>query len=593
MAMRRRRPPSLSGLAGSRSQAIFMMAQQQQAAAAADQAKAKAMLPQLATVANQTSSLKQNLQAQIAQAESSLRASGDPGGFALLQQLSDVGFEVDAAVNEVLSTYQAIQTKTNAGSGEVEAALTKMKSGQRRAQQAMAGAAGTIGRIQAQAQASAQAAAAAAAAAQAERDRIAAEAQAARDAAQAERDERARQDQLRWDREQALRQEERSYQQQIQSQQQAAQAAQIQAAESARQGEMEFQRMLLEMEQRRQERQEEQQAQAQQQAQLMQKLMFMQELGIQPSASMLFPGAAPPPQPVQQPGFPAGFGPGPFGPVPGVIQGYGAPAQLPYGGVPGMPIQQPGYLPQATGPGLMPYAQSGPVPYGAPSMMMTSFNPGAELFGLGQAGQGNWLSPGQVNPRQIATARQLMAQRQFGRRPFELSGLGTADQPATNPRLKGGLVEQGYNVYGPSEDAQGRPFFSFESPDGRTWTEWATKVVGKTASPVLDPNTGRIIYAPPPGGEAEVDYTKLTSTIRDLVGTGVTAYRDVTLTREQEKAARSARRRGLPPPPPMSFGPPPASVAPGGVPTWAYGIGALAIGAGIAGAIASKKRRKK
>ena len=257
-------------------------------------------------------------------------------------------------------------------------------------------------------------------------------------------------------------------------------------------------------------------------------------------------------------------------------------------------------------------------------MMMTAFSPGAELFGLGQggvqgpwlapgqaiprqrmsaaamtahpqqfsgfgqAGQGNWLSPGQVDPRSVATARQLMAQRQF---PFEFSGLGAADQPATNPRLRGALVEKGYNVFGPSEDAQGRPFYSFESPDGRTWTEWETKVIGRTATPVLDPNTKRIIYAPPPGGEAAFDTEGLAKTIQDLVGTGVETYRQVALTREQEKAARFARRTGLPAPP-LALGPPPAEPAAGGIPTWAYGVGALAVGAGIAGAIASKKKRK-
>jgi hypothetical protein len=367
------------------------------------------------------------------------------------------------------------------------------------------------------------------------------------------------------------------------------------------------------------EREAEREARREEQEAMLQQLLLMQELGVQSPTGLpgaapggafpaagAFPGAFPAGYPQQQfpaaPGYPGGF-PQQFAPpgYPAAPAGY---PQQPYYGPPAAPgavSAYPGQTGAVPGPPSFPGQTYAPGPYGPPAfaqrpqymqsapmgipqqqappgMQWAQFDPAAEMFGMGNYG-------GRRHP--FADSAQA-------------AGLGAADQPVGNPRLKGAQVELGYNIYGPSLDASSKEFYTFEAPDGASWTVFADQVIGPAAIPQQDPRTNRIVYVPPPGGappEEDFDWASLQRNLRQFTQTGVQAYQQVALTRELEKGARQARReaRGSgfgpvydPAVGDVAFGERRPIVRRGGVPLWALGLTVGTIGLGIA--LAAKKR---
>lgn len=395
---------------------------------------------------------------------------------------------------------------------------------------------------------------------QAEAERFAREQkaiQAQRDyEAEIRRQEQARLDQLEADRKARLAAEEARLQA-AQARESEFQQQMLLLEQQRQEAELQFRRDQAEREAARQQRMEEQEA-------LMQQLLFMQELSVQPGMPQAAPspyGAPALPFAVPTPGAPGLPGPAGFY-TPGAPAGPQTlfPAQLAPQGFPGyMPAAQP----------LPAWQQSvgiqAPMQQAGPGMQFASFNPGTELFGMGHYGQ-------QVYQAARGGSRYPL--------PFGDSGLGAADQPVSNPQLRGALIEKGYNVFGPSTDANNRTYYTFESPDGRTWQVWGKDVIGAAARPVLDPGTQRIIYAPPPGGtptEEPTDWRSIQEGIQSAIQTGVQAYQGISVGREQAKLVRQQRREEER----AGAALPALSVQPSRMPGWVAPVGMAAIGLGL------------
>lgn len=283
------------------------------------------------------------------------------------------------------------------------------------------------------------------------------------------------------------------------------------------------------------------------------------------------------------------------GAAPGAAMQYGydqaAYAQAPYGGFPTAPQYptQPGYMPQGFGP------PSGyPIPGMAPPDQAVAMSPMAPYSPPGAVPQ-TLIPPGYVAP----AAGPFSWEPGFtpGRELFGLGGLGAADARVTNPALKGAMIQMGYKIFGPLT-LEGRRVYQIERPNGSRFTIGAA-----TAEPggqkVADPQTGQVVYQPPiPGGATPASaanqaptvdpnvVNQIASLIERAVASGVDVYKateDVKSAREARRAARDGVTTDLPA----------ASIAPpGGVPTWVYGLGALAVAGGVIYSVARPKRRR-
>jgi hypothetical protein len=560
----------VSGLGGRKSRKLFAMAQAQASEADAQNKAASLIRDAEAAVLRARGALTEFMTASQA-AQAAVRRANDPSLFSLTSQLNDARYEAEAAVQEAEGALtdakgRATSAKSSGGTaGAIEAiaaAAMTAKDAAGRALRSANGAMAIVGQVQVTAQealrAAQQAVTTTQQASQAEADRLRYDAEQRR----AERDYTAAQEQARYDREQRAIQAERDYQaQQIASRESREAAIQAQAA-AASQAEIQFQQQLVQMEQERAQQQfqaaqerearnEERRAAREQQDQMLQQLLVLQELGINPLTGQ-GAGAQMPGMP---PGVPQGFAP------PGAYMAQGFGPQLP--GV-ASAMQQgfapAGYMPQAQvympqqpaewqqGYGVSPAGQA---PAGS-GFEMVSFSPKSELFGFG--------------------------------------GFGAVDNPVGNTALRGSLVEAGYSVYGPSVDAQRRPFYTFESPDGRTWTAWGTQVIGPTATPQKDPSTGRVVYAPPPGGvapEEPTNWGSIGEALRNVIGTGVQTYRDVGVAREERRMLATQRRN----PGFMPGGAPPEASIGAGLPGWVAPVGIAAVGLGILAAVLGGKKK--
>lgn len=555
-----------SGLGGRKSRAMFAAAQQAQTETEA-QAKLVGLMRDAESSVTRARGAVSEYRTRSVAAQAAARKAKDPGLFSLTSQLTDAGYDMDAAIQEAegaLSDARARASSAKSSGGTaavvdaVAAAAETAKTAAQRAIRAAGAAMGIVEQVMssadeaAQAQQSAQQSAQQAS--QVEIQRL----QYADSQKVAERQYLAAQEQARYDREERTRQAERDYQaQQIAAQQaQVAGAAAQQAAQQ--QAEIQFQQQLVQMEQERAQQQfqaqqekearaEERRAARDQQDQMLQQLLVMQEMGINPLTGQ--------PAGMQMPGMPAG-----------VPQGYAAPGAF----------MTPGF-----GPGL---------PVSSQSMQQGFAPPG---YGMQPQGYGMQPQQGWQQSYGVAPAAQAPAGSGFEMVSFDpaaqMFGLGAVDNPVGNAALRGSLVEAGYSVYGPSLDAQRRAFYTLESPDGRTWTAWGTQVIGPQATPQKDPQTGRVVYAPPPGGvapEQPTDWGSIGEALRNVLGTGVQTYRDMGMANEERKMAAAQRRM----PGFMPGGQPPASVG-SGLPSWVAPVGIAVVGIGILATVLGGKKK--
>lgn len=345
----------------------------------------------------------------------------------------------------------------------------------------------------------------------------------------------------------------------------ARQAAELQKAKLA--AEAEERRYALEQE--RILREEERALRKQEREAELKQLMLLQELAAQgvpvpfapPGAAALapqLPGYPPgAPAPGAMPGsVPAGYVPPGFAPAPGFPPG-AMPGAVPFAA--GPPMAPPGYtapVPQPPGPPQQPsgfpqYQQSivpaPPQQAAGPGMQWASFDPGAEMFGMG------------------------------------------ALQATSNPNLTGAMIDEGYVIRGP--DTSGSYQILYVGGQDMNLPEKAGgDLVGTYTEdqlfqgPVVDPVTNRVIFTPPAQRPGSATQAAVASGIFATLQEAARATGQVLTERERRKAAKYGPRYMPPvaaPPPPPSSGMSPLVV-----------IGALGIGA-AALAIASKRKKKR
>jgi chemotaxis protein histidine kinase CheA len=428
--------------------------------------------------------------------------------------------------------------------------------------------------------AEAAAAADAAAAAQAIEDARIAQQQAAAAAAQAEQDaidarlereEAARQAELAFEREQIeqqryLSEQQRAWEREDRAARLAAEMRREQMAIDAEERRMRLQQEALLRQEERAIRREEREAQLEQ-------LMLIQELAASGLPTDMLPaGLLPPkPAPAPPPAWSQGAGLVPWGQggqfvPPGFATPPGAiphQAWSPYGPMVAGPagVAPTGFAPQVPGAAVLPtvpayaspgyggpppatFQQAGVVAAGEapPGFAWAGFDPGTEMFGMGDAG-----------------------------------GLGVL-KPTFNPNLQGGMIEEGWDIKGPdSNDA-----YTIRDPQGRslgTYTE------DQIFQGVIRDAGNNIIFVPPatrPVSQASAVTAEVAATLRELVK-GVT---NVMSAQEQRKAAKYGARAGAQPP---ALSTTPATGASSGMPSMVY----VAAGLGLAGTIFFALTRKK
>lgn len=479
------------------------------AMAAAAAAEVEPKLASVANVAARVSASLAQLKSQASQVTNSARTSTDPGIFPVIQQLNDAVMVVEESATAAIEANDQLDSLVSGAKSrdpvgwamnnqaQILALIATVDAAAKKATRSISAANTSIMQAQQQLQQVQQAAAQTTTTTQSawaqELERLKFQAEQA----QKEREWQAQQAAAQQQRADAAAQAQAQYQLQLAQQQGSGAAAQqefqqqlILLEQQRLDAELQFKREQVERENARRDQQDANDA-------MLQQLLFMQQMGMNPAQAM--PGMVAPGGMPTMPGIPGAFT---QGPAQAWQQSYGiAPAQ------------------QAQGSGFE----------------FATFNPSGEMFGLGADGM-----PGR---------RMVMASPFPGRNPYAMRGLGAADMPVGNATLRGGLIEQGYNVHGPSADAQNRPYYTFEAPDGFTWTVWGTQVIGAQSFPQKDPRSGRVIYAPPTGGmavEEKTDWNAVQNMFSNLVGTGVNTYGAVSQIRQGEKLADAQRRGYMP-----------------------------------------------
>lgn len=294
---------------------------------------------------------------------------------------------------------------------------------------------------------------------------------------------------------------------------------QEEAEERRRQLELEAQQRREAQEQERILREEQRRLRAEEREAELERLTLMQELAASglplpvatpaagPATAFAYPGAAAAQLPASIYGqqLPAGFTTPPGFQSPALVPG--APQVTAYPGAPGAaPVQQQIQPFQQSAP--LPFQQSAPLqpspamPAPAPGFQWASFDPAGELFGMGP----------------ITTA----------------------------PKLNGGMIEEGFKVYGPN--AQGD--YTFFNPDGqrisvKTMAGRTTNLVTEDeimAGPIMHEVNGqqRVIYSPPSDGGSGAGDGEIAAATASILSSIAQATGNVLVAREQRKAAEKS-----------------------------------------------------
>lgn len=237
----------------------------------------------------------------------------------------------------------------------------------------------------------------------------------------------------------------------------------------------------------------------------------------------------------------------------------------------------PQFMPQAMPGAVMPY---GPSPYGMPAAMPMPGMVPAGTMGP-QAFPGMPGMPAGFFPPQAMWGPAQPQQPEYFNPGAEMFGLG-ALQAAANPSLPpGSMIEEGYMVEGPVDAPQiGGTAWKFTRPDGTSFAVPGPAVAGK----IVDPKTRSVVFD---GGGANAG-TATGGSAADVISAAAPiaqSIADVFRAREERKIAKY-QTRGMPAMPDYSGG-----GGGGGIPGWVMGLGVLAVGAVIVGAVAKGKKK--
>lgn len=603
--------------------------------------------------------IAQKAQGLVLQIEA-MASQGDVTMINAQQAAQTTAYDIQAILDEAETAYQTFDddfnAKRSASRGgffavplvaKAESAESKIETLAGRIARAATGLTSAFARLRAQVQ---KQQGAAQAAAQAQAAQIAAQERARQ--RELEMEERRYQDQLRREeeqrrREEEARQREMQYQEQLRREEQereererereAAEERRRREAEQARiDAELRREQMAIEAEQRRyameQERllrEEERELRKEEREAELQRLVMMQELAAKGVPVDLAPPGAAAVGP-QVPGFaypgapPMGFPgmPSPFMP-PGaaMMPGYpGMPAMpSPYGAVPVMPGAPGPMLPRGAPSPATAWAATGQVPYAAqPPQPMAPPAPAAPA----PAPPPTYQQSAPLGPP-ASSAPPGMQWASFDP-SGEMFGLG-ALMPTSNPRLRGGQIEQGYVLRGPLANNLYELFWAVDGPEagavGKGQYTEAELMAGPIVDPKADPKkvANRIIWVPPAQTvaqkleaekkarerkqaelEAARDAALNQQIAKGVFGTltaGAQAAGGYLAAREQRKAAKYAARAGGGAGYPGGYSPSPAALTPrrrrGGGAGPVLVIASLGVGAIFLAAATKKPKKKK